>query len=163
MTNKQQVKKRKKYNGVFVEYDRNGSVIQETEVANKKEMSNFLIQNLKRRHHESVDWSDGPKNSSDLKWFKKNTIACKKGDAPYGHPLPFDCILFSNPEFITNPYTKVRLEVQPDAVAVYDSVKGAEYLLETEKNLKAEAAYAFVNGLNWFGKYYPKEYKALLD
>ena len=52
-----------------------------------------------------------------------------KGDvSPQGHILPFDCVVLDVPETIKNPYTGEAVELQPDAVAVYDCIKGAELL-----------------------------------
>ena len=44
-----------------------------------------------------------------------------KGDvSPQGNKLPFDCVVLDAPETIKNPYTGEAVELQPDAVAVYD-------------------------------------------
>ena len=42
----------------------------------------------------------------------------------------------------------------PEAVAVYDTIKGAEMLGKTDTLQK---------GLDWFAENYPKEYMVLLD
>lgn len=42
----------------------------------------------------------------------------------------------------------------PQAVAVYDCIKGAEQLGEAE---------IMEQGLDWFREHYPKEYMVLLD
>jgi hypothetical protein len=68
--------------------------------------------------------------------------------------LPFECQVGTETETITNPYTGESVELSPDAVAVYDTIKGAEML----------GHYDSVNkGLDWFRQYYPKEYMVLLD
>ena len=44
--------------------------------------------------------------------------------------------------------------LEPDAIAVYDSIKGAELLKEYE---------IVRQGVQWFRKHFPKEYMILLD
>ena len=44
--------------------------------------------------------------------------------------------------------------LEPDAVAVFDCIKGAEITKEYDMAQK---------GLAWFRKYFPKEYMILLD
>ena len=41
---------------------------------------------------------------------------------------PFDCIVLEHQEEITNKFSGEKVMLEPDAVAVYDSIKGAEYL-----------------------------------
>lgn len=57
-------------------------------------------------------------------------------------------------ELVANPFTGESVTLEPDAVAVYDLVMGAEFL----DNNKLKRL-----GLDWFRKYYPKEYYILLD
>jgi hypothetical protein len=72
-------------------------------------------------------------------------------------PLPaiFAGIAIGNePENVANPFSGDTVLLQPDAVAVYDVIKGAEVVGE----------YAAVRaGLDWFRKYFPEEYMMLLD
>jgi len=71
-----------------------------------------------------------------------------------GHKLPFDCVVGDSAESIANPYTGESVELPPEAVAVYDTIKGAEML----------GNYDLMNkGIRWFQQYYPKEYMVLLD
>ena len=52
--------------------------------------------------------------------------------------------------------------LEPDAVAVYDSIKGAEIL--ADQNNGDDSKWETVRkGIAWFQKYYPKEYMILLD
>jgi hypothetical protein len=69
--------------------------------------------------------------------------------------LPFDCmILDSEPVIVTNPFSGNRCRLTPEAVAVYDCIKGAEMIGE----------YTMVRkGLEWFRKHFPAEYMILLD
>jgi hypothetical protein len=60
----------------------------------------------------------------------------------------------SEPENVANPFSGDSVLLQPDAVAVYDVIKGAEVIGE----------YAAVRaGLDWFRKYFPEEFMTLLD
>jgi hypothetical protein len=68
--------------------------------------------------------------------------------------LPFDCEVLDKPEVIKNPFSGESVELPPDAVAVYDCIKGAEALGETEHLRK---------GLDWFIKNEPDAYMKLLD
>ena len=69
--------------------------------------------------------------------------------------LPFDCeILDSEPKEVKNPFTGEGCILTPEAIAVYDTLKGAEMfgLWTTVRK-----------GLDWFRKHYPREYMTLLD
>jgi hypothetical protein len=69
--------------------------------------------------------------------------------------LPFEClILDSEPQVVTNRFSGESCILQPDAIAVYDSIIGAEMLGDYKRMQK---------GLNWFRKYFPEEYMVLLD
>ena len=68
--------------------------------------------------------------------------------------LPFDCEVLDKHEVIKNPFTGESVELPPDAVAVYDTIKGAEMLGNSEHLRK---------GLDWFIKNEPKAYTILLD
>ena len=76
--------------------------------------------------------------------------------------LPFDCEVLDKPEVIKNPFSGESVELPPDAVAVYDCIKGAEYL--ANPNNGDDPKWETVRkGIAWFQKYYPKEYMVLLD
>ena len=68
--------------------------------------------------------------------------------------LPFTCEVLDHPEEITNPFSGVKVTLPPDAVAVYDCIKGAEVLGEGDH---------FRKGLDWFIKHEPEAYSKLLD
>ena len=55
---------------------------------------------------------------------------------------------------VQNPYSGESVMLEPVAVAVYDCIKGAEYMENTEMMQK---------GIAWFQEHYPKEYMVLLD
>ena len=77
--------------------------------------------------------------------------------------LPFECVVLEDPEVIKNPYSGESIELQPDAVAVYDSIKGAEYLAQGIDDGGHPLWVKVRQGLDWFRKHYPKEYMVLLD
>jgi len=69
--------------------------------------------------------------------------------------LPFDCmILDSEPVLIKNPFSGEGVMLVPEAVAVYDSIRGAEMAGDYKTVRK---------GLDWFRKFFPQEYMVLLD
>ncbi len=70
-------------------------------------------------------------------------------------PLPFECqIMDKEPVKVSNPYSGESVMLEPDAVAVLDTLKGAEQL----------GNYTIMRkGLDWFRKHFPAEYMVLLD
>jgi len=76
------------------------------------------------------------------------------GNEKKKRPLPFPCIVLEHPEEITNKFSGEKVMLEPDAVAVYDTIKGAELVGNADHLRK---------GIAWFQKYYPKEYMILLD
>jgi hypothetical protein len=69
--------------------------------------------------------------------------------------MPFDCVIMDKEsKMIANPYTGEEVLLTPEAIAVYDTIKGAEML---EKYDTMEI------GIDWFRVNYPKEYMVLLD
>jgi len=69
--------------------------------------------------------------------------------------LPFDCVVIDKePQLITNPFSGEGCMLTPEAVAVYDTLRGCE-MIGDYKGLR--------KGLDWFRKYFPQEYMVLLD
>ncbi len=69
--------------------------------------------------------------------------------------LPFDCmILDSEPVLVSNPFSGESCMLVPEAVAVYDTIRGCEMTGDYKTVRK---------GLNWFVKHFPNEYMTLLD
>lgn len=69
--------------------------------------------------------------------------------------LPFDCVVLdSEPVLVKNPFSGEGVMLVPEAVAVYDSIQGAE-LSGDYKTMR--------KGLDWFRKFFPQEYMVLLD
>ena len=57
-------------------------------------------------------------------------------------------------ETITNPFSGASCLLSPEAVAVYDTIRGCE-IIQDYKGLQ--------KGLDWFRRQYPSEYMILLD
>lgn len=69
--------------------------------------------------------------------------------------LPFDCmILDSEPVEVRNPFSGATCLLEPDAVAVYDTIMGCNMTGDFKTVRK---------GLDWFRKHFPAEYMVLLD
>jgi hypothetical protein len=68
--------------------------------------------------------------------------------------LPFECIVGSENEVITNPFSGESVELIPEAVAVYDTIMGAQMFNDYKTVRK---------GLDWFRRHFPQEYMILLD
>ena len=69
--------------------------------------------------------------------------------------LPFGCVIMDEaPVKVTNRMSGESCMLEPDAVAVYDTIKGCELVGDYTVMRK---------GLDWFRKYFPAEYMVLLD
>ena len=69
--------------------------------------------------------------------------------------LPFDCkVIDTEPQKVSNRFGGGSCTLTPEAVAVYDTIIGAEQLHDYGTVRK---------GLDWFMKHYPSEYMVLLD
>lgn len=68
--------------------------------------------------------------------------------------LPFDCIVGTESEVIRNPFSGESVRLTPEAVAVYDTLMGAQQFGDWKTVRK---------GLDWFRKHFPQEYMVLLD
>ena len=69
--------------------------------------------------------------------------------------MPFDCVIMDKEsKEIANPYTGEKALLTPEAIAVYDTIKGAEMTGKYDLMEK---------GIAWFRVNYPKEYFVLLD
>ena len=65
-----------------------------------------------------------------------------------------DAYVGENSEIVSNPFTGESCELTPEAVAVYDLIKGGE-MLGLYKTVRI--------GLDWFRENYAAEYMILLD
>jgi len=69
--------------------------------------------------------------------------------------LPYkDMFVGTESELITNPFSGESILLKPEAVAVYDTLRGCE-MLGDYKGLR--------KGLDWFRQHFPAEYMILLD
>ena len=68
--------------------------------------------------------------------------------------LPFICEVGDEPEIVANRFNGQEVELQPEAVAVYDTIMGAEMMEQWPIVRK---------GITWFRQNYPEEYMVLLD
>ena len=69
--------------------------------------------------------------------------------------LPFEVtIIDTEPQKVANRFTGETVMLEPEAVAVYDVIMGAE-MMGLYKEMQ--------QGLTWFRKNYPSEYMTLLD
>lgn len=68
--------------------------------------------------------------------------------------LPFDCIVGTESEVIRNPFSGESVRLIPEAVAVYDTIMGAQMFGDYKTVRK---------GLDWFRRHFPEEYMVLLD
>lgn len=69
--------------------------------------------------------------------------------------LPFECQIYDKePVSVANPFSGESCMLVPEAIAVYDTVKGAEMVGDYDTVRK---------GISWFRENFPKEYMVLLD
>ena len=69
--------------------------------------------------------------------------------------LPFECtVIDTEPVEVKNPFSGESCMLTPEAVAVYDTIRGCELFGDFKMVRK---------GLDWFRKYFPAEYMILLD
>ena len=69
--------------------------------------------------------------------------------------LPFNCrVMDTEPVEVANRYTGEKVTIPADAVAVYDTIMGAEWINDYGTMRK---------GLDWFIKHEPDAYMVLLD
>ncbi len=68
--------------------------------------------------------------------------------------LPFPCEVGELAEEVFNPFSGDSVWLLPEAVAVYDVIKGAEMFGKYDIMEK---------GLGWFRQNFPEEYMILLD
>ena len=65
-----------------------------------------------------------------------------------------DLIVGKSSEVVQNEFSGEKATLTPNAVAIYDLIKGAERF----------GSYKIMRvGLDWFRKYHPNEYMILLD
>lgn len=67
----------------------------------------------------------------------------------------------SENETITNPYSKISVELCPEAVAMYDIIRGCEISLSNHYSEECEEL--FYTARDVFRKNWPREFMALID
>ena len=78
------------------------------------------------------------------------------------YKLPFAVSLPEDPtveEEVSNRFNGEKTKLPAFAVAVYDVILGSEVIAEHD----ADAVRTMRKGLDWFRKYFPKQYMTLLD
>ena len=69
--------------------------------------------------------------------------------------LPYkDMFVGTESELVSNPFSGESVLLKPEAVAVYDTLRGCE-MFGDYKGLR--------KGLDWFRQHFPTEYMILLD
>ena len=85
--------------------------------------------------------------------------------------LPFKLVLPKEPNEmleVANRFNGEKIKLPAFAVAVYDTIIGSEALATGHDNQVGESGHSFIwdtvrAGLDWFRKYFPKQYMVLLD
>ena len=85
--------------------------------------------------------------------------------------LPFTLALPKEPNEmleVANRFNGEKIKLPAFAVAVYDTIIGSEALATGHDNQVGESGHSFIwddvrAGLDWFRKYFPKQYMGLLD
>ena len=101
----------------------------------------------------------------------KETINIKYNGKIYVIPKPFNQCDFSDDpyemETVTNPFSGQSIAMPKFAVAIYDIIKGSEQIASNYDQRCGEGSspdWRIVRkGLDWFRKYFAKEYMVLLD
>jgi len=68
--------------------------------------------------------------------------------------LPFQCIVGTENEVITNRFSGESIALSPEAVAVYDTIMGCQLVGDHKTTRK---------GIDWFIQHFPEAYMVLLD
>ena len=93
--------------------------------------------------------------------YKNKPIYLPFADADYGGDE------INELETITNPFSGQSIDMPKFAVAVYDVTMGSNHLAESEDHklgMGASKHWPTVRkGLDWFRRYFAKEYMVLLD
>ena len=81
-------------------------------------------------------------------------------------PVEGMSIMAEGPEKVTNPISGESMILPPDAVAVYDSLRGAEYLISTQDFGDVPEDYVFETlqkCRDWLAFHEPRAYQVLVD
>jgi len=88
-----------------------------------------------------------------------------EGKGFLGRELPFECAVGDEPEVCENIFSRQKVGLPADAVAVYDVIMGSNLLAEQTSDPKVrEKLYEDVRkGCRWFMKHEPHAYMVLVD
>jgi hypothetical protein len=82
-------------------------------------------------------------------------LILEKGVKMSERKLPFSVVLYDKePVEVTNKFSGASCVLEPDAVAVYDTIMGGNITENWE---------VVRQGCDWFRKHFPSEYMILLD
>ena len=145
----------------------------EVEVDNEQEFDSILNSNkvagaqsdrLKLDHRVQGTRSITPNTTSttDITHHNWGLAAMTQNSTTYASSFTYqdtganvDCVIMDKEsKEIANPYTGEKVLLTPEAIAVYDTIKGAEMMGKYDVMEK---------GIAWFQANYPKEYFVLLD
>lgn len=73
------------------------------------------------------------------------------------------CLFDEKPVRVTNPYSGESCMLEPEAVAIYDAIKGIEILGYVQSGLSEEEEDRFHFLVETFSQNWPEEYMTLLD
>ncbi len=101
----------------------------------------------------------------------KEIINIKYNGKTYVIPKPFNqCDFSADPlamETVSNPFSGESIAMPRFAVAIYDTIMGSNHLAEmydSKHGTGTSSLWRTVRtGLDWFRKYFAKEYMVLLD
>ena len=101
--------------------------------------------------------------------MKTNTI--KYNNKTYTIPKPFNQCDFSDEplrmETVINPFSGQSIAMPRFAVAIYDTIMGSQQIASNTDRLHGDGTSPLWDtvrkGLDWFRKYFAKEYMVLLD
>ena len=105
----------------------------------------------------------------DLSYILQDMKEIKYNNKVY--KLPFSVSLPEDPtveEEVSNRFNGEKVKLPAFAVAVYDMIIGGEAMATGHDEQVGESGHSFIwdevrNGLDWFRKYFPKQYMVLLD
>ena len=105
----------------------------------------------------------------DLSYILQDMKEIKYNNKVY--KLPFTVSLPEDPtveEEVSNRFNGEKVKLPAFAVAVYDMIIGGEAMATGHDEQVGESGHSFIwdevrNGLDWFRKYFPKQYMVLLD
>ena len=107
----------------------------------------------------------------DLSYIIPDMKTIKYNNKTYTIPKPFNQCDFSDEplrmETVTNPFSGQSIAMPRFAVAIYDTIMGSQQIASNTDRLHGDGTSPLWDtvrkGLDWFRKYFAKEYMVLLD